>query len=164
MHRRLRLISVKALSLDVCHEIEPLPPSIRSKLSLLGRTSNEKSASVSIFAKQLAAALIGGLLILTGQPPAHASFETLILSPHRTTKESLQQDVGNLPLLSPVQRELKGGETHSYQVILMVGQFLYAEVEQQGIDLVVDVFDPGGQKIADAIVRMTTGARSRSCW
>ncbi len=126
------------------------PHSIRFKLSLLGRTSNEKSAPLSIFSKHLAGVLIGGLLILIGQPPTHASFQTLILGPHATTKDSLQQDVGNLPPLSPVQRELKGGETHSYQVTLVAGQFLYAQVEQQGIDLVVDLFDPGDQKIADA--------------
>src|SRR5258705_11213214 len=123
---------------------------IRFKLSLLGRTSNKESAPLSIFGKHLATVLIGGLLILISQPPAHASFQTLIPSPHASTKESLQQDAGNLPPLSPVQRELKGGETHSYGVALVAGQFLYAEVEQQGIDLAIDLFDPGGQKIADA--------------
>jgi len=129
------------------------PRSIRFKLSILGRTSDKGSAPLSIFAKHLATVLIGGLLILTGRPPvppAHASCQTLVLSPHATTKESLQQDAGNLPPLSPVQRELKGGETHSYQVALVAGQFLYAEVEQQGIDVEVDLFDPGDQKIADA--------------
>jgi CHAT domain-containing protein len=121
----------------------------RFKFSFRGRTSNKKSARRSIFANHLAAVLIGGLLILIGQPPARASFQTLILSPHATAKESFQQDGGNLPPLSPVQRELKGGETHSYQVALVAGQFLYAEIEQQGIDIVVDLFDPGDQKIAD---------------
>ena len=126
------------------------PRSIRFKLSLLGRTPNKEAAPLLVFAKHLAAILIGGLLILISQPPAHASFQALIRSPHATTKGSLQQDVGNLPPLSPVERELKGGETHSYQVALVAGQFLYAQVEQQGIDLTIDVFDPGGQKIADA--------------
>ena len=126
------------------------PRSIRFKLSLLARTSNEKSAPRSIFPKHLAAVLISVLLILTGQPAARASFQTLSLSPHTTSKESLRQDTGNLPPLSPVKRELKGGETHSYQVALVAGQFLYAQVEQQGIDVAIDVFDPGGQKIADA--------------
>ena len=49
-----------------------------------------------------------------------------------------------------MERELKGGETHSYQVSLVAGQFLYVQVEQQGIDLVVDLFDSSNQKIADA--------------
>jgi CHAT domain-containing protein len=124
--------------------------SIRFKLSVLGRTSNEKSARRSIFAKHLTAVLIGGLLILIDQLPAGASFHTLVPGPHTTTKGSLQQDAGNLPPLSAVERELKGGETHSYQVALVAGQFLYAQIEQQGIDLVVDLHDPSNQKIADA--------------
>ncbi len=126
------------------------PRSIRFKLSFLGRTPNEESAPRFVVAKHVAEILIGVLLILIGQPPALASFQTLIASPHATTKGSLRQDAGNLPPLSPVERELKGGETHSYQVALEAGQFLYAQVEQQGIDLAIDVFDPGGQKIADA--------------
>jgi CHAT domain-containing protein len=123
---------------------------IRFKVSLRGRTSTEKSARRSIFGQHLAAVLIGALLVLIDQLPARAgSFQTVILVPHATTKGSLQQDVGNLPPLSPVERELKGGETHSYQLSLVAGQFLYAQVEQQGIDVTIDVFDPGGQKIAD---------------
>ncbi|MGI8733728.1 MAG: hypothetical protein ACR2LM_10565, partial [Pyrinomonadaceae bacterium] len=77
-----------------------LPCSIRFKLSLMGWTSDKESAPLSIFVRQLATVLIGGLLILIGQPPAHASFQALIRSPHATTKGSLQQDVGNLPPLS----------------------------------------------------------------
>ncbi len=123
---------------------------IRFKVSLLGRTSTEKTTSHSFFAKHLGKILIGVLLILIGQPPAHASFQPLIPGPHATAKGRLQQDAGKLPPLSPVERELKGGEIHSYQVALVAGQFLYAQVEQQGIDLVADLFDPSNQKIADA--------------
>ena len=47
-------------------------------------------------------------------------------------------------------RELKGGETHSYQVALVQPNVSMPQVEQQGIDLAIDVFDPGDQKIADA--------------
>jgi CHAT domain-containing protein len=120
--------------------------SIRFKLSVLGRTSNEKSALRSTFVHHLAAVLIGGLLILIDQLPAVASFHELVPGSHTTTR----QNAGNLPPLSPVERELKGGETHSYQVALVAGQFLYAQIEQQGIDLVADLFDPSNQKIADA--------------
>src|SRR5688572_15714520 len=126
------------------------PRSIRFKSSVLGRTSNEKSAPRSIVAKQMAAFLISALLILTGQPSARVSLQAQIPSPHATKKEAFQQDVSKLPPLSPVERELKGGETHSYQVSLVADQFLHVQVEQQGIDLVVDLFDPTNQKIADA--------------
>jgi CHAT domain-containing protein/Tfp pilus assembly protein PilF len=54
-----------------------------------------------------------------------------------------------LPSLSSVERELKGGETQSYRVNLRTGQFLYALVEQQGIDVVVAVFDPDNKQLAE---------------
>ena len=129
------------------------PRSIRFQSSVLGRTSSQKSAPRSVLATHLAASLISALLILTGLhsvPSARASLRTQIPSPHATKKEPLQQDVSNLPPLSEVERELKGGETHSYQVSLVAGQFLYVQVEQQGIDLAVDLFDSSNQKIADA--------------
>jgi hypothetical protein len=40
------------------------------------------------------------------------------------------QTATELPALSAVTRELKGGETHSYRITLAAGQFLHATVEQ----------------------------------
>ena len=54
-----------------------------------------------------------------------------------------------LPLFSAQERELKGGETHSYRVTLTAGQFLYALVEQKEIDVSVALFAPDGQQIAE---------------
>lgn len=42
----------------------------------------------------------------------------------------------DLPALSAVTRDLKGGETHSYRIGLRSGQFLHATVEQLDIDLI----------------------------
>jgi CHAT domain-containing protein/tetratricopeptide (TPR) repeat protein len=47
----------------------------------------------------------------------------------------------------PVERELKGGEVHQYHVEMEAGQFLHTIVEQRGIDVVVIVFAPNGQKV-----------------
>ncbi|MGH9768037.1 MAG: CHAT domain-containing tetratricopeptide repeat protein [Blastocatellia bacterium] len=49
----------------------------------------------------------------------------------------------------PVERELKGGEVHQYQVEMEAGQFLHAIVEQRGIDVVVIIFAPSGQKVIE---------------
>src|SRR5262245_12121651 len=46
-----------------------------------------------------------------------------------------------------VERELKGGEVHQYQVEMEAGQFLHAVVDQRGIDVIVFVFAPNGQKV-----------------
>ena len=56
----------------------------------------------------------------------------------------------DLPALSAVQRELKGGETHSYKVQLIAGQFLHARVEQENIDVVTAVFGPDGKQLTES--------------
>ncbi len=43
---------------------------------------------------------------------------------------------------------INGGESHSYSISLTAGQFFYALVDQQGIDLEVTLFKPDGSQIA----------------
>lgn len=47
----------------------------------------------------------------------------------------------------PVERDLKGGETHVYQVRLGSGQFVNISVEQRGIDVAVDLVDPNEKQL-----------------
>jgi erythromycin esterase len=49
----------------------------------------------------------------------------------------------------PVERELSAGETHAYQVSLSAGQLLRAVVNQRGVDVVVVVRGPDGQKLSE---------------
>ncbi len=56
----------------------------------------------------------------------------------------------DLPALSDVQREIKGGETHSFRIELKTGQFLNASVEQEDIDLVTAVFGPDGKQLTES--------------
>jgi CHAT domain-containing protein len=50
---------------------------------------------------------------------------------------------------APLERELRGGESHSYRLTLAAGQFLRIVVEQRGIDVVVKLFGPSGQPLAE---------------
>ena len=50
--------------------------------------------------------------------------------------------------LAPVEREVKGGESHSYSVSLSSGQFLHALVEQKGMDVEVTVYGPDGRQLS----------------
>lgn len=61
-----------------------------------------------------------------------------------------QQDWSRLPPLAPVERELKGGETHSYRVSLKANQFLHAVVEQREIDVLIVLFGPDGKQISES--------------
>ena len=58
-------------------------------------------------------------------------------------------DARPLMVGQPVEREMKGGEAHSYTVALLAGQFLNVVVEQKGIDVVVALFDSDNKKIAE---------------
>jgi CHAT domain-containing protein/tetratricopeptide (TPR) repeat protein len=58
-----------------------------------------------------------------------------------------QQPPTQVVLFADGQHELKGGEAHSYAISLSAGQYLYALVEQQGIDVTVLSFKPDGSEI-----------------
>ena len=60
------------------------------------------------------------------------------------------QSSAELPVLSAVKRELKGGETHSYRVQLTSGQFLHGVVEQDNVDLATAVFGPDGKQLSES--------------
>ena len=59
------------------------------------------------------------------------------------------QTAKDLPELASVERELKGGETHSYRVSLPAGKFLHAIVEQKEIDLIAAAFAPDGKQLTN---------------
>lgn len=61
-----------------------------------------------------------------------------------------QTNTVSLPKLGEsVERELKGGESHSYSVDLEKGDFLHLTVKQNGIDVVVRFLDPTGNKLQE---------------
>src|ERR1044072_9364081 len=47
----------------------------------------------------------------------------------------------------PIERELAGGESHSYQINVATGQYAYVIVDQKGIDVVASLFGPDGKLI-----------------
>ena len=61
-----------------------------------------------------------------------------------------QEKTQTLPTFSAQERDLKGGETHSYRLPLIAGQFFYAVVEQKEIDVSVALFAPDGKEIGEA--------------
>ncbi|HEX5732524.1 MAG TPA: CHAT domain-containing tetratricopeptide repeat protein [Blastocatellia bacterium] len=55
----------------------------------------------------------------------------------------------DLEIGKPIERELKGGEAHTYQVSLSLNQFLRVTVNQRGIDVAVNLFGPDGKQIVE---------------
>ena len=74
-----------------------------------------------------------------------AAFACGALSVHKTEAQDVPKQ---LPLLADGRYELKGGDFHSYRINLTAGQFLYALIEQQGIDVTVSVFNPDGSPLS----------------
>jgi CHAT domain-containing protein len=77
--------------------------------------------------------LLAGLLLWLSSPRNSSQAQT-----------PQQMSVGQM-----LQRTLTGGEAQSLQINLEAGQFLHLVVEQRGIDVLVRLFDPAGQKLVE---------------
>ena len=95
-------------------------------------------------------------LLWGGGPHAQAS------ASERGTALSDQESISLEPG-KPVERELSGGQSHSYKISTISGQYLHIVVEQRGIDVAVALFTPDGKKICDVDdERATVGAETVS--
>ncbi|HYW70112.1 MAG TPA: CHAT domain-containing protein [Pyrinomonadaceae bacterium] len=65
--------------------------------------------------------------------------------------------VTTLELGRPLERELAGGQSHSYRFNLSAGQYVKIAVEQRGIDVVLSIVGPDGKQLAsyDGEVRLS---------
>src|SRR5215510_1853318 len=79
----------------------------------------------------------------TGAPPVQS------LASERGAAPSAQESISLEPG-KPVERELSGGQSHSYKITMNSGQYLHVVVAQRGIDVAVALFTPDGQKISEA--------------
>ncbi|HST23863.1 MAG TPA: hypothetical protein VLR90_22330, partial [Blastocatellia bacterium] len=81
--------------------------------------------------------------------PCLILFVALLFSTGLASPGQSAQSVQSLAQDKPVERQMAGGEVHSYQITLVAGQYLHAVVDQRGIDVVVTLFTPDGRKIAE---------------
>lgn len=81
------------------------------------------------FVRQIVIALIAALSIAAQEKP----LDTLQLTPGQTS-----------------ERELTGGNTQTFVVTLLRGQFLHAVVNSRNVDVVATVYAPDGQKLLTA--------------
>ena len=90
-------------------------------------------------------------LLICGLLPLWDSAAVLVRASEAAAVNSLktvQEQTKALESLSPGERELKGGETHSYRISLTSGKFFHALVEPKNIDVMVTLFGPDGQKFS----------------
>ncbi|MBI3949053.1 MAG: tetratricopeptide repeat protein [Acidobacteria bacterium] len=84
-------------------------------------------------------------LLLLSEPGAAGAFSVSRITHHA----SLQTDVRELVPGVPVERELAGGEAHTYRITLAAGQYLGILVDQRGVDVVLKLFGPDDQQLAE---------------
>jgi CHAT domain-containing protein/tetratricopeptide (TPR) repeat protein len=78
------------------------------------------------------------------------TFLTLVLAPVSTFAQDIEPSPDPvLEVSKPIERELKGGELHNYQIKVESQQFVNVAVDQRGVDVVVTLFDPRGRKISE---------------
>ena len=63
---------------------------------------------------------------------------------------SVAQESISLESGKPIERELSGGQSHSYKITTIPGQYLQVMVVQRGIDVALVMFAPDGKKISEA--------------
>ena len=66
------------------------------------------------------------------------------------TQAQVKPEPQKLESGKPIEREMAGGETHTYQLTLQAGQFMRVMVEQKGIDVVVALVAPDGRQLVEA--------------
>lgn len=60
-----------------------------------------------------------------------------------------EAETRTLKIGEPIERELAGGQQHSYQITLSRNQFLKVVIAQRGIDVAMVATDPSGKKIVE---------------
>lgn len=63
-----------------------------------------------------------------------------------------------------IERELKGGETHTYSIAVQAGQFLNMKLEQQGIDIIVKFVGTDGKSLTEVNLAFGTTGNESACW
>src|SRR4030095_12472111 len=112
-----------------------------------------KPVSATILPAVMKFGVIINLLILVGLSASSYLWqwaEPMQASAIERSAAQSAQESNSLELGKPIQREISGGQTHSYKITMSSGQYLHVVVAQRGIDLAVALFAPDGKKISEA--------------
>lgn len=88
------------------------------------------------------------LTLCAGRMPAVRAYAALSESYTRNAQSPDAAGSAELTLNVPVERELAGGESHTFSLTAQAGQFFHIVVDQMGIDVVVTVINPQGEQVA----------------
>jgi tetratricopeptide (TPR) repeat protein len=116
-------------------------------------------SSLAVFAALVTLVAWAQPLSASALRPAHGSH---LLRPSRD--QQTDKAIPTLELGKPVERELSGGQSHSYRVLLAAGQYLHVVVDQRGIDVVVGLYGPDAKKLTEVDSPNGTQGPERVSW
>lgn len=102
----------------------------------------------------IARLVVASLLLWTGRATTVLCFDFMSAKHvaavrHLNSDQNQQENIQRLELGKSIERQLKGGETHSYTISLSTGQYLQVLVDQRGIDVDVSLLAPDGKKLGE---------------
>jgi len=80
--------------------------------------------------------------------PAQSPREEIVPSRSLTAAQT-NDEIPSLELGKPIERKMAGGETHTYRIALVAGQYARIMFDQRGVDVVVTLFSPSGRKVTE---------------
>src|SRR5262245_40027348 len=95
------------------------------------------------------AMLLAGVLVSWPMSATQAHFIRPSVASTFSNSAQREPDVRLLEPGIPIERELAGGQAHSYQITLAADQYLLAVVDQRGIDVVVQLLGPDDKQILE---------------
>ena len=102
-----------------------------------------------IFAARILAGLGSGLVALAMAIPVHARFPASQL---QLTLKAIVQIADRAELLQPlhpIEKKLKGDQSHDYLLKVDSGAFFRIDVDQRGIDVLLELDGPDGKKLTE---------------
>ena len=97
----------------------------------------------------LGGGLIAGWLVLSGGLAGSVTPPSVQAAGSPQTKSASTQNPSSLPVLKSKSTTLKGAEKHRYQIVIQANDYLNLVVDQQGIDVVVRLFQPDGKLVQE---------------
>lgn len=132
----------------------------RLVLGLSERDSNSAGAARVMASVCLLLCVSSAAVTVQGSRSERRSDTAIALQ--TATIEARQAEIFELKQGQVIEREIAGGESHSYRVSLTTGQYLRVVIEQKGTDVVARMFGTDGQKMVEVDNDPTGGIESLS--
>jgi CHAT domain-containing protein len=119
--------------------------------------ASEQRHGFRIRPRQLSRWLMAARLLLVGVALAFAALPRAAAGV--SSLRASQNEISPLEYGRPVERELAGGQTHTYQLSLQSNQYIRIAVEQKGVDVTLTLFGPDEQRLGEVSLPRTLQGR-----